>query len=216
MDTSELIGYLASALVVVSLAMTSVVRLRAISLAGSVVFVVYGALIGSVPIMITNVAIACLNIWFLRNELGGRRALGAVVVPVDSPFLVDFLHYHLGDIHRFQPDFESPPPADDVVALLLMRDGLPAGALVGRRRGRDLYVLLDHVTKPVPRLAHLDLAVRQGCGRVPPPRRRAVGHPAGHRGAPHVPGTDGLHPRPRHVHPRPSLTGGLGRILEAL
>ena len=35
----EVIGYVASALVVVSLAMTSVVRLRVVSLAGSVVFV---------------------------------------------------------------------------------------------------------------------------------------------------------------------------------
>ncbi len=54
-EWQELIGYVASALVVTSLAMTSVVRLRTISLAGSVTFVVYGLLIGSVPIVITNV-----------------------------------------------------------------------------------------------------------------------------------------------------------------
>jgi hypothetical protein len=67
---------------------------------------------------------------------------------VDSPYLVDFISYHLADIRRFQPGFELPPAADEVVALLLMRDGLPAGALIGRREGGDLHVLLDHVTKP--------------------------------------------------------------------
>lgn len=148
MSTTELVGYVASALVVVSLAMTSVVRLRMISLAGSVVFVVYGLLISSVPIVITNVAIGALNVWFLRAELGGRRDLGAVEVPVDSPFLEDFLRFHLADIRRFQPDFEPPAPADDLVAWLLMRDGLPAGALIGRHEGSDLRILLDHVTKP--------------------------------------------------------------------
>ncbi|MDP2028214.1 MAG: hypothetical protein Q8K12_01065 [Thiobacillus sp.] len=147
-SSTELIGYVASALVVVSLAMTSVVRLRAISLAGSVAFVVYGVLIESVPIMVTNVAIAALNVWFLRAELGGKRNLGATVVTADEPFLVDFLRYHLADIHRFQPGFELPPAADDIVALLLMRDGLPAGALVGRQEGDELHVLLDYVTKP--------------------------------------------------------------------
>jgi hypothetical protein len=147
-STTEVVGYVASALVVLSLAMTSVVRLRLISLAGSAVFVVYAVLIGSVPIVITNVAIAGLNLWFLRNELGGRRDLGAIPVPVDSPYLSDFLRFHLADIRRFQPDFEVPEPADDVVALLLMRDGLPAGALIGRQEGSDLHVLLDHVTKP--------------------------------------------------------------------
>ncbi len=146
-NTTELIGYVASALVVVSLAMTSVVRLRAISLVGSVAFVVYGAMIGSVPIMVTNVAIAGLNLWFLRSELGGKRNLGALVVPVDDPFLVDFLKYHLSDIHRFQPDFRLD--GDDAsLALLLMRDGFPAGALIGQQVDDELVVQLDHVIKP--------------------------------------------------------------------
>ncbi|MGB8858668.1 MAG: hypothetical protein WCC60_05405 [Ilumatobacteraceae bacterium] len=146
-DSTELIGYLASALVVVSLAMTSVVRLRAISLAGSLAFVVYGVLIASVPIVVTNAAIAVLNVWFLRAELGGKRNLGATVVPVDDPFLVDFLRYHLDDIHRFQPAFQHSADSD-ALALLLMRDGLPAGAFVGHLHGDELRVELDYVTKP--------------------------------------------------------------------
>lgn len=143
----ELVGYLASALVVASLAMTSVVRLRMISLVGSVVFVVYGALIGAIPIIITNVAIAVLNLWFLRAELTGKRSLGAVPIAVDSPFLTDFLRYHLDDIHRFQPEFDPAALRPDDVALVLMRDGLPAGALIGRREGRELRVSLDYVTR---------------------------------------------------------------------
>jgi hypothetical protein len=42
-DSTEVIGYLASLLVVASLAMTSVVRLRILSLAGSLTFIVYGS-----------------------------------------------------------------------------------------------------------------------------------------------------------------------------
>lgn len=147
LNTTELIGYVASALVVVSLAMTSVVRLRAISLVGSGAFVAYGAMIGSVPIMVTNAAIAALNLWFLRRELGGKRNLGALVVPVDDPFLVDFLSYHLADIHRFQPDFRLEAGAASL-ALLLMRDGFPAGALIGNQVDDELVVQLDHVIKP--------------------------------------------------------------------
>ena len=149
MDVTELIGYLASALVVLSLAMTSVVRLRFISLAGSLAFVVYGVQLGSPPIVVTNAAIMVLNVWFLRSELGGKRTLGATVVPADDPFLMDFLRYHLGDIHRFQPTFELPgPPPQMQVAMLLMRDGLPAGALIGRADGDEFRIALDYVTKP--------------------------------------------------------------------
>lgn len=142
-DGPELTGYLASALVVTSLAMTSVVRLRVISLAGSAAFVVYGVLIGSIPILITNVSIAVLNVWFLSRELGGRRDLGAVVVPSDSPFLVDFLARHAGDIHTFQPGFDPVVPAD--FALVLTRDGLPAGAVLGDRIDSVLHISLDYV-----------------------------------------------------------------------
>lgn len=147
LNTTELVGYAASALVVASLAMTSVVRLRAISLVGSLTFVVYGVLISSIPIIVTNAAIAVLNIWFLRAELGGKRNLGAIEVAPDAPFLVDFLRYHLDDIHRFQPTFQLPDADGDVIALILMRDGLPAGALIGRLDGDELRVRLDYVTK---------------------------------------------------------------------
>ena len=146
-DGAELVGYLASALVVTSLAMTSVVRLRLISLAGSITFVVYGALIGSIPIIITNASIAMLNIYFLRREFSrGGRDFGAVVVPRESPFLVDFLRSHAADIARFQPDFDIEQDDDDF-ALVLTRDGLPAGVLLGRRSGERLDVRLDYVLR---------------------------------------------------------------------
>jgi ribosomal protein S18 acetylase RimI-like enzyme len=142
----EAVGYVASALVVLSLAMTSVVRLRIISLAGSVAFVVYGVLIDSAPIIVTNVSIAVINLWFLRTELGFHRDLGVSPIRSDSPFLADFVHFHLDDIRRFQPDFEMPDD-DDAFALLLTRDGLPAGAVVGRRRGDELDLVLDYVLR---------------------------------------------------------------------
>lgn len=141
----ELIGYLASAMVVVSLSMTSVVRLRVISLAGSAAFLVYGTLIESVPIVGTNLAIACLNIWFLWRELRGGRDLGAVVVPNDSPFLVDFLGHHADDIEGFQP--ESDPSELAGFAMVLTRDGLPAGVVLGDREGATLDVTIDYVLR---------------------------------------------------------------------
>lgn len=146
---TELVGYVASALVVTSLAMASVVRLRSISLVGSLTFVVYGSLIGSLPIIVTNSAIAVLNLWFLRIELGHRRDLGAIVVPADSPFLIDFVQFHLPDIERLQPGFEMVA-ADDPAAMciVLTREGLPAGAVIGRRTSDgDLEVRLDYVLR---------------------------------------------------------------------
>jgi hypothetical protein len=139
----ELIGYLASALVVASLAMTSVVRLRVVSLIGSLVFVGYGALLPSIPLIITNTAVAGINVWFLRAEFARNRDLGAVPIAADAPFLLDFLRSHATDIAHFHPEFVAPAPED--LVLLLTRNGLPAGAFVGTRDGDTLRLRLDYV-----------------------------------------------------------------------
>ena len=139
----ELVGYIASALVVASLAMTSVVRLRVVSLVGSLVFVTYGVLLPSMPIILTNAAVTLLNIWFLRKEFSPTRDLGAVPIASDAPFLLDFLRSHDADIRSFQPGFQ-PPDAGDFT-LLLTRDGLPAGALIGTPEGDVLRLKLDYV-----------------------------------------------------------------------
>ena len=142
---AEIVGYVASAFVVASLAMSSVVRLRILSLTGSTVFLVYGTLIGSVPILITNLAIACINIWYLRLEFGRHHDLAAVPVAFDAPFLVDFLHHHLDEIRGFQPGASMPDPGPDSMVFLLVRDGLPAGVVAGRRDGTTLRIDVDYV-----------------------------------------------------------------------
>lgn len=140
---TEVLGYLAAVVVVVSLAMTSVVRLRLLSLAGAVAFLAYGLLIGSYPIVLTNLAIAGVNLFHLRRELTHHFDLGYVHVPADSPFVTDFIRSHLTDIQTSQPDFQSAHLAN--FAVVLTRDGLPAGLIVGRREGSDLLVDLDYV-----------------------------------------------------------------------
>jgi hypothetical protein len=57
----------------------------------------------------------------------------------------DFLAFHLPEIRRFQPTSSIP---DDGFCLVLNRDGLPAGALIGRRRDDELEITLDYVLAP--------------------------------------------------------------------
>ena len=143
MSWVEVIGYIASAFIVLSLTMTSVVRLRLLSMTGGLIFVVYGALLPSIPIILTNAAVAGVNIWFLRREFGPRRSIGAVPIAPDAPFLEDFLRAHADDIRRIWPGFDSLHEEDFV--LLPIRDGLPAGVLAGRRDGTTLRLTLDYV-----------------------------------------------------------------------
>lgn len=103
----ELIGYLASLMVAVSLLMVSFVKLRVVNLVGSLSFVTYGALIGSIPILAANLFIVFVNIYHLarifRSDVSGFD-----YVPVDERKrgqLEDFVQRYLGDIVKHYPDF---------------------------------------------------------------------------------------------------------------
>lgn len=143
--TTDLIGYVASALVVLSLMMHSVVRLRVVSLIGGIVFVVYGLLIEAWPIVVTNAAVALVNVWHLVKVVGSRHDIGAVPISADAPFLTDFVSSHLADIRRTQPGFEWVDPKS--LTFMLMREHLPAGAFVGKVTGSRLEVELDYVVE---------------------------------------------------------------------
>lgn len=141
----ELIGYAGSLLVVVSLAMSSVVRLRVVNLAGSLVFGLYGILIGSIPIVVTNVVVACLNVWYLTKELTTLDELGVVVVDADDPFLAGFMEHHRADIESHATSDIS----DADVFFVMLRDTTLAGVFGGRRLGADeLEIVLDYVAPP--------------------------------------------------------------------
>ena len=57
----ELVGYVASILVAISLMMSSILKLRLINLVGSAAFVVYGALIGAYPVAVVNLLSGVLS-----------------------------------------------------------------------------------------------------------------------------------------------------------
>jgi len=144
--TVELIGYVASALIVLSLLMASVLRLRLINLVGAAVFTVYGVLIGSWPVVLTNAAIVVIDVYYLAIILRDLRREGyfeVVQVPTASPILARFVAFHGDEISRFEPGF--PGLREGQLAWMILRDAVPVGAVVGERDDDTLDLLLDHV-----------------------------------------------------------------------
>ncbi len=61
----EWIGYAASLFVLLSFLMRNITTLRYVNSIGCLFFVAYGILLDSWPIIITNVAIVCVNVYYL-------------------------------------------------------------------------------------------------------------------------------------------------------
>jgi hypothetical protein len=63
----ELLGYMASVFVAISLMMRSLVKLRVINLIGAVLFTVYGLVIAAYPVAVVNGFIVLVNIYYLQQ-----------------------------------------------------------------------------------------------------------------------------------------------------
>lgn len=142
MNWVELVGYAASALIVLSLTQSRVLRLRVVGLAGSAVFMFYGVLIGSVPLIVTNVVTAAVNLWHLWRITTGREEFSLLEVAPDSAYLKRFLEFHHDDIAGSQPDFGGVRQGDTVV--MLLRDMVPTVVVIGRPRATEFRVFLDY------------------------------------------------------------------------
>lgn len=140
----EVIGYVASALVAVSLMMSSILRLRLINLVGSGAFAVYGLLIHAYPVAAMNGFIVLINLFYLHRMLRTREYFRLLSVEPDSQYLRQFLKYYEREIRRFLPAFAYTPAVDDLTVFVL-RDMVPAGLFIGRPEGETLRVTLDFV-----------------------------------------------------------------------
>ena len=141
----EVIGYVASALVAISLMMSSILRLRLINLVGSAAFALYGVLIHAYPVAAMNGFIVLINIYYLYQMLRTREFFRLLSVEPDSQYLRQFLSFYDREIRRFIPGARHDPAAGDLT-LFVLRDMVPAGLFIGRmEEGGRLCVTLDFV-----------------------------------------------------------------------
>ena len=64
-SVTEWIGYLASFFVLLSFLMRNIITLRYVNSIGCVFFIIYGFLLDSWPVIITNIAIVSVNFYYL-------------------------------------------------------------------------------------------------------------------------------------------------------
>lgn len=141
----ELIGYVGSLLVIISMLMTSVVKLRIINTIGSVIFCGYAICIHSYPTAAMQVCLILINIINLHKLTNTKKEYTAVNTNASDGFVSHFLSSYNNDIKKFFPDF-SAPEANDKIFLITCAE-VPAGVFIAKDVGNDsLYVKLDYTT----------------------------------------------------------------------
>lgn len=142
---TEYIGYAASAIILVSLIMSSAKKLRMINLIGGILFTVYGFLIKSYPVAIMNLAISFVNIYYLYKMFITSDYFKLLSIDKQSTYLKYFFNYYKQDIETFFPNTDIDVDASEV-SFYILRNVVPAGFFVANKVDKEtLRVDFDYV-----------------------------------------------------------------------
>ena len=141
----ELIGYLGSLLVIVSMLMTSVVKLRIINTIGSVIFCGYALAIHSYPTAAMQLCLIIINFVKLYKLNNTKKDYSAIPLNAGDGFLSYFLNNYSNDIKKFFPDFTKADDKDKII--LINCEESPAGIFIAKEEDAGLLtVKLDYTT----------------------------------------------------------------------
>ncbi len=143
----ELIGYLGSALVVFSMLMTSVVKLRVVNTIGSGIFTGYALAIGSYPTALMNLCLVTINIVQLVRLFRNQKQYDLIRADMDNSFVSYFIEKNLDDIREWFPDFSEQGIRGEIVFLACCGSN-PASLFIGKQgvSPGEVDILLDYAT----------------------------------------------------------------------
>lgn len=141
----EIFGYIGTGFVLLSLMMTSVVKLRLFNMAGSVINTIYAFLTGTWPVVFLNVGLIIINVWQLIRLRRNQTVFDCIEVNTDDKSLQYFMTYHASDIAQHFPNYELKSSPNTVVYMVYTACE-SVGVLVGTRDNDAINVELDYST----------------------------------------------------------------------
>lgn len=141
----EIVGYVGSFLVALSLSMKNIRLLRRINLIGASTFATYGILIGAIPVFMLNGFIVLIDIYYLYKMYRTKELFQMVpVLDKKHNYLKLFLDFYIIDILKYFPKFDKEN-IDNLECFFLLRDLRTVGLLIFEEISKDVIKLhLDY------------------------------------------------------------------------
>ena len=141
----EYLGYLASVIVLVSLLMSSIRKLRWVNLAGSITFAIYGFLIGSLPVGFLNIGTVIINVYYLAKMYQSTDYFKILFLQTNTKFFEYFLNFYKKDMSSFF-EFKDIDISKSEISFYILRNVVPTGVFVSSKvDDKTLRIDLDYV-----------------------------------------------------------------------
>lgn len=138
----DIIGYAGSLLVVISMLMTSVMKLRIINTAGSVLAVIYALAIHAYPTLVMNLALIIINVINMRKLNNNSPEYRLLRAPGSDTILSDLVVRYSNDIKKFFPGYKEL--SSDDTAFIVFNADVPVGITAGRIDNSCFDIYFDY------------------------------------------------------------------------
>ena len=147
----ELVGYTGSLLVVISMLMTSITKLRVVNSLGCVIFGAYALIIHSYPTAALQACLLTINIFRLYNLSKNEKEYQISELKNGDSYIDFFLKSHYKDIEKYFPEvrsFSNNTATDEMARICIVCVGsTTAGLFLARETSKGLLEIdLDYTT----------------------------------------------------------------------
>ena len=140
-------GYLASLFLIIALLVNGDVKFRIYNILGTISFIIYGIIFSAWPVLLTNVILFFINIYYLRKLYAHKEDFELIEFNGDEKLALTFLHFYREDIKTYFPDYEETQLKGNL-NFVVLRDLVIANIFSAQvLENGDAVVALNYTTK---------------------------------------------------------------------
>ena len=142
----EIFGYIGCIFVIISMLMTSVVKLRVINTVGSSISAVYAMIGHSYPLAVVNASLVVINIYnLIKLSKADGNHYDMIRGNKEDSYLTYFIKHYKEDMKKYFLENTLELSAADTIYTVCC-EGVPAGVLAGKKEGDALEISFDYTT----------------------------------------------------------------------
>ncbi len=114
-------GYIASLFLALGLIVNNDLKFRWLNTCGNIAFIVYGAVLGAIPVVLTNTILLCINLFYLYRIYNRKEHFELLEFSTGGILIDRFLSFYSKDIRHYFPDFNREQ-LDGSLNFVVLRD----------------------------------------------------------------------------------------------
>ncbi|MEO5501892.1 MAG: hypothetical protein ABIR31_10670 [Ginsengibacter sp.] len=143
----EIIGYVASVLLAISLIVNNDLKFRWINAGGCLFFIIYGIFINAFPIIITNAFLLAINIFYLFKIYNSHEDFELIEFQGSERLVKKFLSFYSKDIHEYFPEFKHEIK-EEQINFVVLRDLVIANIFIAQLQQNGTAIIRLNYTVP--------------------------------------------------------------------